>query len=90
MKEEINKPGTKFNLVQTKVMQINNILQGFSSFVPITFEREFTSLAICTMHGSLIDFRFRNKNNRVKAEDKEADTFVENGILVERKYVEEG
>jgi hypothetical protein len=88
MKEEIMKPATKFNLVQTKILQVNSILSGYSSFVPITFEREFTSLAICTLHGSLIDFRFRVKNNRHNQEENN-DTFMENGILVERKYVEE-
>jgi hypothetical protein len=62
MKEELNKPGTKFKLVQTKTYQINHLLQGRSAFVPISFDREFTSICTCTIHGSVIDFRFRVKS----------------------------
>jgi hypothetical protein len=42
------------------------------------------------MHGSIIDFRFRVKNQRLSLSDdyKDGDTFMENGILVERKYVD--
>lgn len=42
------------------------------------------------MHGSIIDFRFRVKNMRLSFSDehKDGDTFMENGILVERKYID--
>ena len=44
------------------------------------------------MHGSLIDYRFRVKNNRsdhaTSLNHKDGDTFMENGILVELKYVD--
>lgn len=86
MKDEVNKSSTKFKCVQTKLFMISNLLSGFSSFVPITFEREYTCFAICTLHGSLIDFRFRVKNSRMSIEDAYGDTFLENGILVERKH----
>ena len=65
MKEEISSgKNLKFRYVQTRVYQINNALSGLSSFVPISFDREFTSICVCTIHGSLIDFRFRSKNYR--------------------------
>lgn len=44
------------------------------------------------MHGSLIDYRFRVKNCRsdhsTSMRYKDGDTFMENGILVELKYVD--
>ena len=96
MKDEVNKPHTKFTCVQTKIFQINNILQGLSTFIPMSFDREFTSIGVCTLHGSLIDFRFRVKNARLGAIvddftviDEQSSTFMENGILVERKYLSE-
>ena len=84
------KSSTKFKLVQTKIYQINSLLQGLSTFLPISFDREYTSICLCTIHGSIIDFRFRVKNQRLSlSEDyKDGDTFMENGILVERKYVD--
>ena len=90
MKEEVLKNTTKFKLVQTKVYQVNSLLQGLSTFVPVAFDREYTSTCLCTMHGSIIDFRFRVKNMRLSFSDehKDGDTFMENGILVERKYID--
>ena len=64
MKEEVNKSSTKFKCVQTKIFQINYQLQGQSVFIPISFDKEFTSFCACTMHGSMIDFRFRVKSAR--------------------------
>lgn len=58
------------------------MLQGFSSCLPISFDREFASVVLCTLHGSLIDFRFRPF---VKAENKHEASFIDNGILVEKK-----
>lgn len=81
----------KFNLVQTRVFQLNNLLHGQSTFIPLSFDREFTSVCACTIHGSLIDYRFRVKNQRFSessAKYKDGDTFMENGILVELKYVD--
>ena len=86
MREELNKPSLKFKLVQTKVFQVNSLLQGLSTYVPLVFDREFTSLCTCTLHGSVIDFRFRVKNQRQTHSNE--DAFLENGILVERKYVD--
>jgi hypothetical protein len=45
------------------------------------------------LHSSLIDFRFRSKNFRNELTRgggalKDGDTFMENGILVELKYVD--
>lgn len=45
------------------------------------------------MHGSMIDFRFRVKSNHGNKQvgsviHKDGDTFLENGILVELKYVD--
>jgi hypothetical protein len=43
------------------------------------------------MHGSLIDYRFRVRNMRPQNSTsvlKDGDTFIENGILVELKYVD--
>ena len=93
MKEELNNSADKFKLVQTKVYQINNLLSGLSTLIPISFDREFTSICVSTLHGSIIDFRFRAQNMRGKiksstSDHQEGDTFVENGILVEQKYLE--
>jgi hypothetical protein len=47
---------------------------------------------LCTLHGSLIDFRFRVKNQRqdqvLAQRFKDGDTFMENGILVELKFID--
>ena len=63
-----------------------------STVVPISFDREFTSICLCTMHGSLIDYRFRVKNYRsdhkTSLNYKDGDTFMENGVLVELKYID--
>jgi len=63
MKEEVLKSTTKFKLVQTKVYQINSLLQGLSTFVPVSFDCEYTSICLCTLHGSIIYFRF-NEHGR--------------------------
>ena len=58
------------------------------------FDREFTSVCACTVHGSIIDYRFRVQNQRhalkntTSLDFKDGDTFMENGILVEHKYVD--
>lgn len=62
MKDEISKPQTRFKLVQSKIFQVNKLLTGLSTFCPISFDREYTSLCVCTLHGSIIDYRFRVKN----------------------------
>jgi hypothetical protein len=60
-------------------------------FIPISFDREFTSVCACTIHGSMIDFRFRVKNARLDDlhNDDASSTFMENGILVEKKFTNE-
>jgi len=94
MKEEMKKSVEKFKHVQTRVFQVNKLLQGLSTFVQIGFDREFTSVCSCTLHGSIIDYRFRVQNQRnllknvTALDSKDGDTFVENGVLVEHKYVE--
>lgn len=93
MREEIAQgKNLKFRCVQTRVFQINKALTGLSTFVPISFDREFTCICVCSLHGSLIDFRFRNKNYRSELTRggglKDGDTFMENGILVELKFVD--
>ena len=55
--------------------------------MPLNFDREYTSTCSLTLHGSLIDYRFRVKNFR-SGNHKDGDTFMENGILVELKYVD--
>ena len=86
MKKEMKKKIDKFKLVQTKVYQLNNLLLGTSSYVPVHFDREYASLCAATIHGQLIDFRFRVQNHHLKKEEaKDGDTFMENGILVEYK-----
>lgn len=37
-----------------------------SQMIPISFDREFTCLCVSTLHGSIIDFRFRQANMRSK------------------------
>lgn len=75
--------------MQTKVFQLNNLLLGLTSLLPISFDREFTSICMCTVHGSLIDYKFRVRNHRLDSgAHRDGDTFLENGILVELKYVE--
>lgn len=90
--EVVNKGTTVFKCVQTRVFQVNNLLMGLSAYVPLHFDREFTSNCHCTIHGSLIDYRFRVKNYRTDSSGgplhKDGDTFMENGILVELKYID--
>lgn len=58
MKEEVSRYANKFKCVQTKLYQINKSLQGQSTFVPIAFDREYTSLCMATLHSCVIDFKF--------------------------------
>ena len=58
MKEEVSKYANKFKCVQTKLYQINKSLQGLSTFVPLQFDREYTSMGVATLHASVIDFKF--------------------------------
>ena len=102
MKEEVSKGTGKFKCVQTKLYQINRALRGLSTFVPIQFDREYTSMCLFTLHSSVIDFKFFapstanaiKKGRRKPLHDANSDgedevqTFMENGILVERKYVD--
>jgi hypothetical protein len=94
MKQEVEKLAGSFKCVQTRVFQLNNLLLGLSTVVPISFDREYSSICQCTLHGSLIDFKFRVKNYRADGKaggiliHRDGDTFMENGILVELKYVE--
>mmetsp|Transcript_26325 Transcript_26325/g.40179 ORF Transcript_26325/g.40179 Transcript_26325/m.40179 type:complete len:154 (+) Transcript_26325:187-648(+) len=59
MQDEINNNGQSFKMVQARLYQINKGLAGVSSFVPIMFDREYTSLTMVTCHSALIDYRFR-------------------------------
>ena len=100
MKKEVSQGTDKFKCVQTKVFQINRSLTGLSTFVPIAFDREYTSMCLFTLHSSVIDFKFfaPTTNSRVTKRKKlyeaneegedEVQTFMENGILVERKYID--
>lgn len=56
-----------------------------STFVPISFDKEYTCVCVSTIHGSIIDYRFRVKNQRINLKSN-GDTFMENGILVETKF----
>ena len=89
-----------FKMVQARLYQINKGLSGVSSFVPISFDREYTCLSMSTCHSALIDYRFRMLPapmfGRAKGTedfelvsgviDVEDQTFIENGIVVESKY----
>lgn len=46
-------------MVQARLYQINRALMGQQSFLPINFDREYTCLTMCTIHSTLIDYRFR-------------------------------
>ena len=58
MRNEINKPTTKFKCVQTRLYQLNNCMHGQSTFLPIEFDREYTSLCMLSIHSSIINFTF--------------------------------
>ena len=94
MKDEVSRYANKFKCVQTKLFQINKSLGGQSTFIPIQFDREYTSLCSVTLHSSVIDFKFSNKMEpamRIKLHSESDDeqdnnhVFMENGILVEKK-----
>lgn len=95
MKAEINKATTKFKCVQTRLYQINNCMHSQSTFLPIEFDREYTSLCMLTLHSSMINFTFSAptsnrplKPMHIDEDDEESvSTFMENGILVERKFI---
>jgi hypothetical protein len=89
MKRECNSGETKFKLAQTKLFQINGLLSGASAYVPVAFDREYASICNCTIHGSLIDYKFRIRHMGLESDRKGNQTFMENGILVELKNEEE-
>ena len=65
----------------------------------MAFDREYTSLAMVTLHSSVIDFKFSSSlqgSNMVKLhgdseeeEEKQTHAYLENGILVEKKIVDQ-
>jgi hypothetical protein len=95
MKAEVNKPTTKFRCVQTRLFQFNQCLHSSSTFLPIEFDREYTSMCMMTMHSSIINFSFSapTASRQLKplhvseSDDEDGDrTYMENGIVVERKF----
>ena len=95
MKDEVSRYANKFKCVQTKLFQINKSLQGQSTFIPVNFDREYTSLCMTTLHSSVIDFKFssslqgsgmvRLHGDSDEEEEKQTHAYLENGILVEKK-----
>ena len=55
----LHKNNEQFKMVQARLYQINKGLTGVCSFLPISFDREYTCLAMSTIHSTLIDYRFR-------------------------------
>jgi hypothetical protein len=55
----LHKNNEQFKMVQARLYQINKSLTGVCSFLPISFDREYTCLAMSTIHSTLIDYRFR-------------------------------
>jgi len=64
-------------------------MTGISAYVPVAFDREYASICNCTIHGSLIDFKFRIRHLGLDSDRKGNQTFMENGILVELKNEDE-
>jgi len=89
MKRECNSNETKFKLAQTKLFQINQLMTGISAYVPVAFDREYAAICNCTIHGSLIEYKFRIRHLGLDSDRKGNQTFMENGILVELKNEEE-
>mmetsp|Transcript_18414 Transcript_18414/g.24712 ORF Transcript_18414/g.24712 Transcript_18414/m.24712 type:complete len:95 (-) Transcript_18414:2387-2671(-) len=94
MKEEVSRYANKFKCVQTKLFQINKSLQGQSTFIPVAFDREYTSLCMATLHSSVIDFKFSSAlqgsakvqlHSESDDEEEKTHAYLENGILVEKK-----
>lgn len=85
MKRECNSNETKFKLAQTKLFQINQLMTGISAYVPVAFDREYAAICNCTIHGSLIEYKFRIRHLGLDSDRKGNQTFMENGILVELK-----
>ena len=60
MKKAVDDLGPNaFSCVQTRYFQLNVLSMGTSLFLPVSFDKECTSLLLTTIHSSLIDFRFR-------------------------------
>lgn len=57
---------------------------GQQSFLPINFDREYTCLTMCTIHSTLIDYRFRQLMfpKRAKAQQQKILTMDAEGINI--------
>ena len=68
-----------FTMVQSHTIQLNNAMQGLSSYIPLHFDQEFTCFASFTIHSNLLQFKYRPRGTSA------TNQYVENGVIVLRK-----
>ena len=68
-----NSNSDDFLMVQSRTMQLNRSMMGISTYVPVHFDHEFTCLTSFTVHGSLVQFKYRP---RAAAEDASSTRVV--------------
>ncbi|CDW80262.1 serine [Stylonychia lemnae] len=51
----------EFKCVSVQKFKIRKLCDGIFDYVPVTFDEQHFCIALCTIHSSLLDFRFRSR-----------------------------
>lgn len=52
---------TDFKCVSVQKFRIKRLSEGIFEYIPVTFDEQHFCVALCTIHSSLLDFRFRSR-----------------------------
>lgn len=56
---DIEQSSVDFRCVSVQKFRIRKLSEGIFEYVPVVFDEQHFCLALCTLHSSLLDFRFR-------------------------------
>ena len=52
---------TEFKCVSVQKFKIRKLCEGIFEYIPVTFDEQHFCVALCTIHSSILDFRFRSR-----------------------------
>jgi len=56
---DIEQSSVDFRCVSVQKFRIRKLSEGIFEYVPVVFDEQHFCLALCTLHSSILDFRFR-------------------------------
>jgi hypothetical protein len=57
--KEIESLNVEFRCVSVQKYRIRKLSEGIFEYIPVVFDEAHFCIALCTLHSSLLDFRFR-------------------------------